>query len=119
MESIDWVAHHRALKRVDWNKKVFILKLSHRWLPAGAKMLTWKKQCHDECKLSKHSETNDYLFQCPQRGIWRADFLDKLKLSHSTTPKRLGIRLIDWSSSNFLKQQQTGVAFGGDGSTWL
>ena len=79
VESIDWVAHHRALKRVDWNKKVFILKLSHRWLPTGAKMLTWKKQSHDECKLCKHSETNDHLFQCPQRGIWRADFLDKLR----------------------------------------
>ena len=79
VEGIDWTAHHRALKRVDWNKKVFILKLSHRWLPTGTKMLTWKKQSHDECKLCKTSEIYDHLFLCPQRGIWRAEFLDKLR----------------------------------------
>ena len=51
------------------------------------------------------------------RALAETQRLVLIKLSHTTARKRLGIRLIDWSSSNFLKQQQTGVAFGGDGST--
>ena len=36
-------------------------------------------QCHNKCKLCEREEDNNHVFQCPKRGTWRAEFIDKLR----------------------------------------
>jgi hypothetical protein len=79
VEDVDWTAYGRAIKRVEWKQQVLIVKQLHRLLPTADRLHKFKQQSHDRCKLCNQTETNDHLFQCPERGQWRAEFLVKLR----------------------------------------
>ena len=88
-EQVDWTAFEAARKRTP-STNTFTTKLVTGWLATNAKLAQWEKMPATCPFCGHHSETNDHLFQCPQRNQWRAEFKDKLStflVSQQTKPE--------------------------------
>ena len=73
---------------------VYVVKFAHCYLPMSQQLQEWGQQSHNRCKLRGNMETDDYIFQCPQRHKRRRTFIDKLKKHLEEQQTKLNIRTL-------------------------
>ena len=78
LKTVAWHPYEQAMNRLTDRERVFIVRLSHRWLAVGKKQAQMGAE-NDKCVLCSLTEDTDHLFQCPQRNKWRTEFLTALK----------------------------------------
>ena len=80
LNTVDWTAYARAIKKLDWSKRVYAIKFSHRWLPTAVRLARYKDvTVGNGCHLCGQPETDNHVFQCPQRNQWKTKFLAALR----------------------------------------
>jgi hypothetical protein len=75
--TIDWKAHHGALKKLTFARKKFITKFTHQLLPMGTvfhKIDTTQSATCSSCH--GHLECHDHLYRCPAQRQTMTAFLD-------------------------------------------
>jgi hypothetical protein len=77
LKTVAWFPYERAMNSLTDAERVFVVKLSHNWLPVGKKQHQIGAE-NDQCVLCTMAEDTDHLFQCPQRKEWRIGFIKAL-----------------------------------------
>jgi len=89
IESIAWDAYSRVVSTSTTQRRSFIVKLGHGWLPVGVRTRRYDGNSPSECPACRSTETVDHLFQCPGRRVWKEKFVSRLgKYLRSIDTKR-------------------------------
>jgi hypothetical protein len=75
-KTIDWKAHHGALRKLTFARKKFITKFTHQLLPMGTVFHKIDPNQSAACSSCHgHLESHDHLYRCPSRRHTMTAFL--------------------------------------------
>ena len=67
---VDWTAHGTSV-RTQYNRKHFIVKFVHNWLPLGKLISKYKPYYPAKCPSCSHVlEDRSHFLRCPKQKIW-------------------------------------------------
>jgi hypothetical protein len=78
MATVAWVPYEQAMNTLTDKDRIFVVKLTHRWLPVATRQFREGAET-DQCILCKEKEDIDHLYKCQQRKDWKEEFKKALR----------------------------------------